>query len=65
MSKIKNFFKGIATNYKNSFKQYTATNIVIILTTLFFMFGYDKLTGTITNKTLNHSNLIGNKLLCM
>lgn len=52
MSKIKNFFKGIATNYKNSFKQYTATNIVIILTTLFFMFGYDKLTGTITNKTL-------------
>lgn len=52
MSKIKNFFKGIATNYKNSFKQYTATNIVIILTTLFFMFGYDKLTGTIINKTL-------------
>lgn len=52
MSKFKNFFKGIATNYKNSFKQYAATNIIIILTTLFFMFGLNKLTGTIINKTL-------------
>lgn len=52
MSKIKNFFKGIATNYKNSFKQYTATNIVIILTTLFLVFAYDGLLGTIINKTL-------------
>ena len=27
MSKIKEFLKGIVSNYKNSFKQYTATNI--------------------------------------
>ena len=52
MSKVKNFFKGIVTNYKNSFKQYTATNIVIILTTLFLVFAYDGLPGTIINKTL-------------
>lgn len=52
MSKVKNFFKGIVTNYKNSFKQYTATNIVIILTTLFLVFAYDGLLGTIINKTL-------------
>lgn len=52
MSKVKNFFKGIVTNYKNSFKQYTATNIVIILTTLFLVFAYDELPGTIINKTL-------------
>lgn len=52
MSKVKNFFKEIVTNYKNSFKQYTATNIVIILTTLFLVFAYDELPGTIINKIL-------------
>lgn len=52
MSKVKNFFKEIVTNYKNSFKQYTSTNIVIILTTLFLVFAYDELPGTIINKTL-------------
>lgn len=52
MSKIKDFFQSVVINYKNSFKQYTATNIVIILTTLFLVFAYDELPGTIINKTL-------------
>ena len=55
MSKINNFFEKIVENYKNSLKQYTATNIVIILTTLFFIFAYNSLTGTIINKILTIS----------
>lgn len=52
MSKIKGFFQSVVINYKNSFKQYTATNIVIIVTTLFLVFAYNSLAGTIINKTL-------------
>ena len=52
MSKIKDFFQSVVINYKNSFKQYTATNIVIIVTTLFLVFAYNSLAGTIINKTL-------------
>lgn len=51
MSKIKEFLKGIVSNYKNSFKQYTATNIIIVLTTLFFVFALENL-PTITDKLL-------------
>lgn len=51
MSKIKEFLKGIVSNYKNSFKQYTATNIIILLTTLFFVFALENL-PTITDKLL-------------
>lgn len=52
MSKIKGFFQSVVINYKNSFKQYTATNIVIIVTTLFLVFAYNSLAETIINKTL-------------
>lgn len=51
MSKIKEFLKGIVSNYKNSFKQYTATNIIILLTTLFLVFALENL-PTITDKLL-------------
>lgn len=51
MSKIKEFLKEIVSNYKNSFKQYTATNIIILLTTLFFVFALENL-PTITDKLL-------------
>lgn len=51
MSKIKEFLKGIVSNYKNSFKQYTATNIIILLTTLFFVFALENL-PTITDELL-------------
>lgn len=43
MSKIKSFFTKMATNYKSSFKKYTATNILIILMTLFFVIKYNDL----------------------
>lgn len=43
MSKIKSFFTKMATNYKSSFKKYTATNILIILMALFFVIKYNDL----------------------
>lgn len=38
MKSIKNFVEGLTTNYKKYIKQYTATNIVIIIATLIFTF---------------------------
>lgn len=51
MSKIKSFFTKMATNYKSSFKKYTATNILIILMTLFFVIKYNDL-PSITSEIL-------------
>lgn len=38
MSKVKNFFANLIVGYKNNIKQYTVTNIVIILTTIILTF---------------------------
>lgn len=51
MSKIKRFFTKMTINYKNSFKKYTATNILIILMTLFFVIKYNEL-PSITSEIL-------------
>ena len=45
MSKIKNFFSNITDQYKENIKKYTATNIVIILVTLIFVFGNYEVLG--------------------
>lgn len=49
MSKIKELLIKMAKNYQNSFKQYTATNILIILTTLLFLFTFDNMNQTIAD----------------
>lgn len=49
MSKIKELLIKMAKSYQNSFKQYTATNILIILTTLLFLFTFDNLNQTIAD----------------